>query len=130
MAPVRQPKSKVVSLSDTLFPAVASHLRAWTDDQGLVIEGQDLGPGVESIWGDSDYEYWLSVEDQYLDRVFTGLAKKLGFPEEVPNRRSKRDLLLLEYLQRSWIRGLFETDIDFRKWLNAIHVPSKFSSYV
>ena len=26
------------------------------DDGEIVLEGQDVGPSVEEIWGDSDYE--------------------------------------------------------------------------
>lgn len=33
-------------------------------------------------------------------------------------------------MRQAWSRGLFETDVDFRRWLNAIHVPSEFPSYV
>lgn len=118
-----------MSLSRKTFPAVTSHLRAWIDKEGLVIEGQDLGPGVSAIWGDSDYEYWLRIERKHLDRVTTSLAKKLGREIELSGDDPHRDKLLLELMQRSWAEGLFETDVDFRKWLNAIHVPSKFSSY-
>ena len=27
----------------------------------FIIEGQDFGPSVKEIFGDSDYEYWLTV---------------------------------------------------------------------
>jgi hypothetical protein len=38
------------------------HLSAKIDKDGdLVLEGQDLGSGVEEYWGDSDYEYWVVV---------------------------------------------------------------------
>jgi hypothetical protein len=38
------------------------YLSAKIDKDGdLVLEGQDLGSGVEAYWGDSDYEYWVVV---------------------------------------------------------------------
>jgi hypothetical protein len=33
---------------------------AWREGVGIVIEGQDLGPGVERIWGEGNDEYeWV-----------------------------------------------------------------------
>lgn len=124
----REPKHQV-SLSSKAYPTITSHLSAWTDEKGLVLEGQDLGPGVGRIWGDSDYEYWLRVDRKHLGRVIDGLATKLDTDTELPDEPSKQDNLLLELMQRSWTRGLFETDVGFRKWLEAIGVPSEFSSY-
>lgn len=38
------------------------HVRArLTSDGALVVEGQDLGPGVERIFGRSEYEWALTV---------------------------------------------------------------------
>jgi len=84
---------------------------------------------VASVWGDSDYEYWLTVDRKHLDRVIAGLGRKLGHEVEMPSEHSDRDALLVDLLKESWQEGLFETDGDFRRWLNTIHVPSKFSSY-
>jgi hypothetical protein len=126
-----QQRNKEVELSRVVYPSnIESHLRAYIDDTGLVISGQDLGPGVEAIWGDLDYEYWLVVAPQHLDRVVERLAKELEDPVEVPASPKERDLLLLDLLKRAWERGRFETDVDFRQWLDTIDVPSEFASYV
>ena len=55
----------------------------WADmeDNKLTIAGQDLGPFVEEIFGDSDYEYWYSFDEnetEKLLRLIHGLEK----PEE------------------------------------------------
>lgn len=42
-------------------------VRASIDESGLVIEGHDMGPLVEQIFGDSDYEYWYRVPTTRLD---------------------------------------------------------------
>lgn len=118
-----------VKLSSDASPAITSHLRAWVDEKGLVIEGQDLGPGVSAVWGDSDYEYWLRIERKDFVQLITSLALKLDVNVEASSDLSERDKLVLKLLQSSWSKGLFETDVDFRRWLNAIHVPSQFSSY-
>jgi len=120
---------KQVSLANKAYPAVVVYLSALVDKRDLVIEGQDLGRAVASVWGDSDYEYWLTVDRKHLDRVIAGLGRKLGHEVEMPSEPSDRDALLVDLLKESWQEGLFETDGDFRRWLNTIHVPSKFSSY-
>lgn len=124
----REPQYQV-SLSRWSTLSISSHLRAWTDEKGLVIEGQDLGPGVEQIWGDSDYEYWLTVDRKHFGRVIRALAAKSDAEIELSDKSSEQDKQLLELMQRCWSQGLFETDVEFLKWLDVIHFPSKFSSY-
>ena len=119
-----------VQLSHNSYPAVSSRLSASIDDRGLVISGHDMGPGVSSVWGDSDYEYWLVVRRDHLTRVLEGLLRKVGREAQNPDHPSQRDHLILQLLEQAWAKGLFDTDVDFRRWLNAIHVPSEFSSYV
>ncbi|MDA2938002.1 hypothetical protein MYX75_07050, partial [Acidobacteria bacterium AH-259-A15] len=36
----------------------------------LVLSGQDLGPRVEELWGDMDYEYWTTVSPDRKLAVF------------------------------------------------------------
>ena len=51
---------KLIERDDEKFSV---HLYAKIDESGdLVLEGQDLGSGVEEYWGDSDYEYWVIVK--------------------------------------------------------------------
>ena len=125
---VREPKLKV-DLATTTSPAVSSRLSAWVDDQGLVLEGQDVGPGVASIWGDSDYEYWLSVDRTHFREIINGLQGQLGRPAPEAESGDDRDQHLLDLLKECWTTGVFDTDVDFRRWLDAIKVPSDFSSY-
>ena len=35
----------------------------------LVLSGQDLGPRVEELWGDMDYEYWTTVPSDQKRKV-------------------------------------------------------------
>jgi hypothetical protein len=127
---LRQPEQKIDLLSRVFPSGIHVRLAAWTDSKGLVLEGQDTGEQVERIWGDLDYEYWLSVKREHLDRVLNGLAEKLGgMPAPLEDRKAQ-DQLLLGLLQACWDRGFFETDVDFREWLEGIRVPSEFASYV
>jgi hypothetical protein len=37
------------------------------DETGsIVFEGQDVGHSVEAQWGDSDYEYWITIDQEYV----------------------------------------------------------------
>ena len=125
----RQRDLKVELVRVTHPSNIQSNLWASIDDEGLVIEGQDLGSGVEAIWGDLDYEYWLVVAPKYLDRVLEQLALELDRPIEVLDSPGERNVLLLDLVKGAWERGRFATDVDFRQWLDSIRVPSKFSSY-
>lgn len=31
------------------------------DDGAIVMDAQDMGPSVDEVWGDSDYEFWVHV---------------------------------------------------------------------
>ena len=51
-----------VSLIERKTGNIDVYLSASIDSSGdLVLDGQDLGSGVEDYWGDSDYEYWTIV---------------------------------------------------------------------
>lgn len=37
------------------------------DETGnIFFEGQDVGRSVEAQWGDSDYEYWITIDQEYV----------------------------------------------------------------
>lgn len=99
---VRRAKARVEQ-SSKVYSTVAVHLEAWTDDEGLVIEGQDLGPGVSSVWGDSDYEYRLSIDRTRLDHLLSDLARSLGpslMCQRSPKRVTRYYLTLSKRLRR------------------------------
>lgn len=125
---MRQPNQSV-SLVNEINQNVTVRLIAWTDDDGLVLEGQDVGPVVSTIWGDSDYEYWLRVVCAHLDQIADRLSKRLDKPVELPDRPTQSDRVLLDLMRDAWSVGMFKTDVEFRNWLNDIDVPSEFSSY-
>ena len=31
------------------------------EDGAILMDAQDMGPTVEQVWGDSDYEFWVRV---------------------------------------------------------------------
>ena len=54
------------------------HIDVRIDDNGdLVIFGQDIGDAPDEIYGDLDFEYWLSIPAAEKDRVLLLLIEKL-----------------------------------------------------
>ena len=48
-------------------------------DGAIVLEGQDMGPAVEAVWGDTDYEYRVRVAPPALPKLaFALLAEKFA----------------------------------------------------
>lgn len=70
------------------------------EDGSLVLEGVDAGQDVERMFGDWDYEYWLTVR-----------------PED-------RDTVLLHLIQSQ-----FSSAHVFRAWLAERGVESEFQSF-
>ena len=53
------------------------HIHARIEDNGdLRFSGQDIGEAPEEIFGDSDYEYWLTVPAAEKDRLLMALIEK------------------------------------------------------
>lgn len=73
-------------------PDIRVTVEAYFDHRGsLIVEGYDIGATVEDYWGDSDYEYAVTV-----------------FPEEVPHLCTHAQLpdgqpdTVLRYLQQHY----------------------------
>src|SRR5438552_3506468 len=96
-------KLAVVTLREHRGPGgEVSRLEAYVEEGGdLVIEGYDLGKGVEEVWGDSDYEYWRRVKRGHVPAVLLQLIKER-----------------------------FSSDVAFHKWLSEKGIPDEFSSWV
>jgi len=88
----------------------------WRDDGSLVIEGQDLGPGVERVWGagNDEYEWAWVVGSQAVPAMVAALG---GSAADDP-------LALLE----RWYRGHGELDPGIH--LRKAGVPIEFWSRV
>ena len=46
------------------------------DNGDLLFSGQDIGEAPQEIFGDSDYEYWLTVPAAEKDRLLLALIEK------------------------------------------------------
>jgi hypothetical protein len=43
---------------------------------GLQLDAQDMGKLVEEVWGDSDYEFWVTIPPEGLAKLAKALVKK------------------------------------------------------
>ena len=47
------------------------------ENGNLIVEGQDVGKAPQECFGDSDYEFWVTVAAADKDRVMLALIEKL-----------------------------------------------------
>ena len=64
---------------------ISIYIDAYFDGGRLIIEGQDLGKTVEDWWGDSDYEYSLTIPADEADKLYPLLKVKQGDKEGLLN---------------------------------------------
>ncbi len=70
-----------LSLCDWRSERVDVHVSADLVNGALTISGCDLGPLVEEVWGDLDYEYWYSLDEQNTEKLFAAIHGETE-PEE------------------------------------------------
>ena len=62
-----------LELCDCRRKDVDIHVRASLVNGELTISGQDLGPFVEDVWGDSDYEYWYFLDKENTEKLLAAI---------------------------------------------------------
>lgn len=62
-----------IELCNDCSKRVDIHVRASLRNGELTVSGQDLGPLVEEVWGDADYEYWYSFDRQNTEKLFSAI---------------------------------------------------------
>jgi hypothetical protein len=92
--------------------ANSRRVTASMSDNGLVISGQDMGPLVEMIFNDDDYEFWYTVPTDQLSEF----ARRIG---------AKPDTIL-QTLKAKWSGARFE---DLEEILRDPTMKVRFDSY-
>ena len=96
---------KRVTIRRDTSGATKVFIDALINDRGdLVLEGQDVGAAPLQIFGDSDYEYWVTVPADQKEEVLLGLMKEVFGQSE-------------------------RASSDFMAWLKERGIQFKFSSY-
>ena len=68
-------------LSEEIFRKEGENFRSiminLEPDGTLMLDAQDMGPLVQQVWGDSDYEFWRRVPPEAMGKLALVLMKKL-----------------------------------------------------
>ena len=106
------------------------NIEAEINDNGdLSINGQDIGKAPQEAFGDSDYEYWLTVSNKYKDIMLIALIEHCNRNDiEVPTISQNIDDALLSLIKFLY-GGHYSAFSEFRDFLDTNSIPSEFSSY-
>ena len=92
---------KKVIIKDEKYEDGYSELLAKISEKGdLVIDGCDAGELAKEMFGDWDYEYWLTIPEKFKETIMLNL-----------------------------IKDRFSSVDEIKKWLDQLGIPSEFSSY-
>lgn len=76
------------------------------DEKGkLTVYTQDIGKMAEEVWGDTDYEFWVTVSAKHKDQLLLALIEKL-------------------------YKGHFSAVDEFRDFLESKGIPNEFGNWV
>lgn len=53
-------------------------IKAYFEAEKLIIDGYDIGKTVEEAWGDSDYEYGMTIPGEGVDALYGLLNVEAG----------------------------------------------------
>ena len=127
------------SFRTTLFQqrvdSVSIHIDAYIDNEtgSLVIEGQDVGSFVMDTFGDSDYEYWLTIKKEDKYRLFELFMESDADAEAVVAARfcledKDRDKALVALIAKHF--SVQDVVTKIREKCEARGIPCKFDSYI
>ena len=81
----------------THFRSVSARL----DDDQFRIDTQDMGPTVEEVWGDADYEFWTTVPKEARGQLLMALAREFLVGDAKATDRL-RDICIKHGVQHTW----------------------------
>lgn len=113
---LRNEDNHKVTLFDVERPGISSYLTARIEESCLRLEGNDLGPIIESSWCDSDREYFYDFSAEMTAQLHESLKADLD---------SDDDLLTLLSRMFSGIDG----EGKFRKYCEDHKIQYKFFVY-
>jgi hypothetical protein len=70
-----------VTLFHLVNPNIEVTIEAYFEEEKLVIEGYDIGKRVEEAWGNSDYEYSVTIPNKEVIKLYPLLKVKEGDKE-------------------------------------------------
>jgi hypothetical protein len=62
---------------------ISIDIQAYFDEESLVIEGYDIGKRVKEYWGDSDYEYSITIAEEEVKKLYALMNIQEGHKEDL-----------------------------------------------
>jgi hypothetical protein len=84
-------------------------IRLGFEGEKLKLDGYDIGETVREIWGDSDYEYFITVAGEALEKLYRLSGIEVGRKQE-----------LVDHLAKTF--SLNEAFSSFREYLTASEI--------
>ena len=125
----REPRAKTVRLLEERGETsrfVDAEIEAGGD---LVVSAQDVGKAPLEWWGDSDYEFWVTVASKDQGRLLQALrqrSREEGVSQPVES--GGEDAALLALLEHFY-SGHFHAVDEFRDFLETRGIPCTGGSY-
>ena len=82
------------------------------DGEDLKLDGYDIGKTVEEMWGDSDYEYSITVESENLNKLYELNKVEIGNKKKLISTLSK--FLSINEAYSVFHDYLMENKIEFK----------------
>ena len=82
--------SKSITLYHVEREDIKIDIVARFEDDKLIIDGYDIGKTVEEAWGDSDYEYVMTIPASSLPPLYGLLEVKVGKRKKLLKALAKR----------------------------------------
>lgn len=70
-----------ITLFDSRNENIHINIEAYFSEEKLVIDGYDIGKTVEEYWGDSDYEYMVTISEAGVEFLYHHFAIQTGDKE-------------------------------------------------
>ena len=91
----------------------------------LVISAQDVGKAPLEWWGDSDYEFWVTVASEDKHRLLQALIEhRRSTGVDIIVKSDDEDITLLNMLKETY-GGHFHAVDEFRDFLESKDIPSQ-----
>ncbi|HTJ48051.1 MAG TPA: hypothetical protein VL443_01260 [Cyclobacteriaceae bacterium] len=79
-----------IVLYDFKSDDIKINIEARFDGDALTVDGYDIGKRVEEFWGDSDYEYQVTVPADEMEKLYNALKISPGKKQELLNELANR----------------------------------------
>jgi hypothetical protein len=92
-------------------PVISINIQAYFDMDKLIIEGYDIGKRVSEAWGDSDYEYKITIPGDEVIKLYPLLevnnGEKIGLLRAIAGKYNTNTCYseFLDFLKKNGIRS-------------------------